>query len=179
MIFLDTEFEGVFIVENKKHKDNRGEFLKLYQKSLFTEKGLSFNVDEHFFSVSEKGVIRGMHFQKPPHAQSKLVYVLNGKVLDVLVDLRKSSQTFGKIMKVELSSEKQKAIFIPEGIAHGFQSLAENTVMVYSQSNEFNAASDSGISPLSLGIEWLLKDYLISDKDRKLTPFKKFNSPFN
>ena len=178
MNFLSTDFEGVYLIENKILKDNRGEFQKLFQKSLFMEKGLEISIDEHFFSVSQRGVIRGMHFQLPPHVQSKLVYVIHGKIADVIVDLRKNSRTFKQSMLVELSSKNRKAIFIPEGFAHGFQSFEDNTVMVYSQSEEFYPESDCGISPFSFEMTWPLKNYIVSEKDKNLTPLNNFKSPF-
>lgn len=178
MNFLSTNFEGVYLIENKILKDNRGEFQKLFQKSLFMEKGLEINIDEHFFSVSQRGVIRGMHFQLPPHAQSKLVYVLIGKIIDVIIDIRKNSKTFMQYLAIELSSDNRKAFFIPEGFAHGFQSLEENTVMVYSQSEEFNCKSDCGISPLSFNMDWPIENCIISDKDKNLISLEDFESPF-
>ena len=172
------KFEGVFLIENNLFKDDRGEFQKLFQKSLFKEKGLNINIGEHFFSVSKKGVIRGMHFQLPPHAQSKLVYVMHGKIADVIVDLRKKSNTFKQSMIIKLSAQNRKAIFIPEGFAHGFQSLEKNTVMIYSQSEEYYPESDCGISPFSFEMNWPLKNYIVSDKDKNLTQLNDFNTPF-
>ena len=178
MNFIKTDFEGVYLIENKILKDNRGEFQKFFQNNLFQERGLKINIDEHFLSVSQRGVIRGMHFQLPPHSQAKLVYVMHGKIVDIIVDLRKSSKTFKQFITIELSSYNRKAIFIPEGFAHGFQSLEKNTVMVYSQSEEFHTESDSGISPFSFDMDWPIKNYIISDKDKNLTHLNNFNSPF-
>lgn len=178
MNFLSTDFEGIYLIENKILKDNRGEFQKLFQKSLFMDKGLEINIDEHFFSVSQRGVIRGMHFQLPPHAQSKLVYVFSGKIIDVVIDLRKNSKTFMQYLAIELSSDNRKALFIPEGFAHGFQSISDNTIMIYSQSEEFNCESDCGISPFSFEMNWPIKDYIVSDKDKNLTQLNDFKTPF-
>ena len=179
MKFISTEFEGVFLIENKSLKDNRGEFHKLFQKSLFWNYGLEINVDEHFFSVSQKGVIRGMHFQLPPFAQSKIVYVLQGKVTDVIVDLRRQSKTFKQFLTFNLDTINRKAVFLPAGLAHGFQSVEDNSIMVYLQSNEFDAPSDGGINPFSWGIDWPLKlNYTVSDKDINLTNLSDFISPF-
>jgi len=178
MNFIKTDFKNVYLVENKIIKDNRGEFQKLYQKSLFKQKEININIDEHFFSVSRKGVIRGIHFQLPPHAQSKLVYVLSGKIIDVVIDLRKNSKTFMQYLAIELSSDNRKAIFIPVGFAHGFQSLSDNTIIIYSQSEEFNCESDCGISPLSFDMDWPIGNYIISDKDKNLISLEDFDSPF-
>ncbi len=178
MNFIETKFKGVFLVENKLSQDIRGEFQKLFQKSLFIRNKLDLDIDEQFFSISHKGVIRGMHFQLLPYAQSKLVYVLSGRVIDVLVDLRKGSKTYKQHISFELSSEKRQALYISKGFAHGFQSLENDTIMIYSQSNEFNPESDAGINPFSIGMEWPLKQYVVSDKDRHLIPLKNFISPF-
>jgi len=178
MIINSTEFEGVYIIENNVLGDSRGDFQKFYQKSVFMEKGLKFNIDEHFFSVSHRSVIRGMHFQLTPHAQSKLVYVMHGKVADVIIDLRKKSKTYKHYMAVELSSEIRKAFFIPVGFAHGFQSLEDNTVMIYSQSEEYSPEFECGISPFSIDMNWPIKDYIISEKDINLIQLNDFKSPF-
>lgn len=178
MKFINTKIKGVFLVKNNLYSDNRGSFQKLFQRSLYKEQGLDISIDEHFFSISQKAVIRGMHFQTPPFAQSKLVYVLKGKIIDVLLDLRRDSDTYLKHISIELSSIERKAIFIPEGIAHGFQSLEDDTVMVYSQSNEFASNADSGINPFSFGMEWPINDYVVSSKDLEITKLKDFNSPF-
>lgn len=178
MNFINTGFEGVFLIESKILKDRRGEFQKLFQKSIYFKKGIDINIDEHFFSVSHKGVIRGMHFQLPPHGQEKLVYVLQGEILDAVVDLRPDSNTFKEVITVNLSSMAAKALFIPKGLAHGFQSLKDNTITVYLQSEEYNSESDSGISPLSINVDWPVKNYFISEKDKDLISLKKFESPF-
>ncbi len=178
MKFITTKFDGVYLIENNLFRDNRGEFQKLFQNSLFRKQGLEINIDEHFFSVSQKGVIRGMHFQLPPHAQSKLIYVLLGKVVDVIVDLRKNSKAFMQSMAIELSAENRKAVFIQKGFAHGFQSLEDNTIMVYLQSEEFHPESDFGISPFSFGMDWPINNYIVSDKDKNLMQLNEFNTPF-
>jgi len=178
MKILNTKFEGVFIVENNLFEDNRGNFQKLFQSSIFEDKGIEFNINEHFFSTSHKGIIRGMHFQNPPFSQSKLVYVLQGEVRDVVLDLRKNSKTYLQYLEFGLSSRERRAVFIPEGFAHGFQSLYDNTIMVYSQSKEFDSNSDFGINPLSFGMNWPIKDSVISDKDKSLISLENYQSPF-
>lgn len=179
MKFNETEIPGVFLIENLAFTDNRGEFVKIYQESIFKRNGLHFNLSEHFFSISAKGVIRGLHFQSPPFTQEKLIYVPKGKIFDVIVDLRLNSSTYGKYVTVTLSSENHHSVFIPCGCAHGFQSLQDDTITVYSQRSEFSPSSDGGINPLSMEIEWPLSDYIISDKDKNLPTYHLFQSPFN
>jgi dTDP-4-dehydrorhamnose 3,5-epimerase len=178
MNFIKTDFEGVFLVENKLFMDVRGIFQKLFQKSLFTKQGLDLPIDEHFFSISHKGVIRGMHFQKPPHAQAKLVYVLQGRAVDVVVDLRPGSATYKHKIFFELSSDNRQAVFIPPGFAHGFQSQEDNSLMIYLQSSEYAPDADAGISPLSIGMEWPVKEYILSEKDKNLPSLKDYSSSF-
>jgi dTDP-4-dehydrorhamnose 3,5-epimerase len=174
----ETEFKGVYVIENSLFVDNRGEFQKLYQNNIYQKKGLDILIKEHFFSVSKKGVIRGMHFQLPPYAQSKIVYVMTGKVIDVIIDLRKNSDTFKQFMQIELNTQERRAVFIPSGFAHGFQSLEDDTIMIYSQSKEFEAASDFGINPFSFNMRWPIDNYIVSDKDTGLIRLDEFNTPF-
>ncbi|MCD4698873.1 MAG: dTDP-4-dehydrorhamnose 3,5-epimerase [Bacteroidales bacterium] len=178
MTFSEIQIPGVFVIENRIFHDVRGIFQKNFQKSLFAEKGIKFNIKEHFFSISNKGVIRGMHFQYPPYAQDKLVYSIKGSILDVVLDLRTNSPYFRKIISVELTEKNRKAIFIPKGCAHGFQSLENGSITVYSQSEEYFSKADTGISPLSLELEWPVKEIIISDKDKGLNTLEKFDSPF-
>ena len=178
MKVLETRFQGVYIIENNLFEDNRGNFQKLFQSSVLQEKGVDFTVGEHFFSTSQKGVIRGMHFQLPPFAQSKLVYVLQGAVKDVIVDLRKGSSTYLKHLSFELKASERKALLIPEGFAHGFQALENHTIMVYLQTKEFNSGSDFGINPFSIDMDWPIKNHVISQKDESLVRLDEFSSPF-
>ncbi len=178
MKVINTAFEGLKIIENRAFEDDRGGFQKLFQKSLLANQGIMLQVDEHFFSVSHRGVIRGLHFQLPPYPQNKLVYVIQGSVFDVAVDLRKSSKTFKKVFTQTLSENNRQALFIPEGFAHGFQSLSDNTIMVYLQSKEYVPEADSGINPLSAGVIWPIKDHIISNKDQSHISLIDFDSPF-
>lgn len=178
MKFIKTDIEGLYLVEGNKFRDSRGLFCKIYQTSEFSINGIDYSISEHYFSTSHKGVIRGMHFQTPPYPQAKLVYVICGKIFDVILDLRKQSKTYKEFRSFELRSGSSTSIFIPVGCAHGFQSLEDNTITVYLQSNEFNAKSDSGINPLSLGIKWPVPDYILSDKDRRAVCIDDYVSPF-
>jgi dTDP-4-dehydrorhamnose 3,5-epimerase len=178
MKFLKTEIPGVILIENSAFTDIRGAFVKIFQKSIFESEGLKIDIKEHFFSVSDRGVIRGLHFQIPPYSQEKLVYAPKGSIIDVIVDLRSDSKSYGKYIMLELNETNNSAVFIPKGCAHGFQSLESGSTTIYSQGNEFNGASDKGINPFSLGIPWPLQDYIISDKDNNLPGFNLFQSPF-
>ena len=178
MIIRETKIEGVHLIENKLFEDSRGKFIKPFQKNLFIEKEIFFDIEENFFSISAKGVIRGLHFQTPPFTQAKLVYVPKGKILDVLIDLRIKSPTYKKFLTVELSAENNLAIFIPKGCAHGFQSLENESITVYLQSNIYESSADNGINPLSIDVEWPIKDYIISQKDKNFKDIDQFESPF-
>lgn len=177
MKFNNTEIKGVILVENLAFTDNRGKFVKMYQQSIFNNK-LNIELKEHFFSVSNAGVIRGMHFQTPPFSQEKFIYVPSGRIMDIVLDLRVGSETYGKYMTIELSSENNKSLFIPKGCAHGFQSLQDGTVTVYIQSEEYKPECDTGINPLSLGINWPVPEFIISEKDKNFVSLTEFQSPF-
>lgn len=178
MKFIKTGLEGVVLIENLAFKDNRGMFVKMYQQSVFNNHGINLEIREHFFSVSDAGVIRGMHFQTPPFSQEKFVYVPQGKIIDIVLDLRVNSETYGKHLTFELSEENNKALYIPKGCAHGFQSLLGGTITVYIQSEEYKPECDTGINPLSLGIEWPIPEFVISEKDKSFVSLTSFQSPF-
>ncbi|MCK9164956.1 MAG: dTDP-4-dehydrorhamnose 3,5-epimerase family protein [Candidatus Cloacimonas sp.] len=178
MKLIKTDLAGVYLIEYNEKKDIRGSFSKIYNTNSYNEVGIQFEINEHFFSVSNYGVIRGMHFQKPPFTQEKIVYVLNGKIMDVILDLRSNSGTYGKYIVIELSRECNKCIYIPKGLAHGFQSLENNTITIYLQSSIFNKDSDMGINPFSIDINWPILEYIISDKDKQLPALVDFITPF-
>tara|TARA_B100001057_G_scaffold491814_1_gene582866 strand:- start:461 stop:997 length:537 start_codon:yes stop_codon:yes gene_type:complete len=173
-----TYIEGLLIIEPQLFKDDRGFFFESYNKN-----NLDINVVfvQDNLSKSHKGVIRGLHFQSPPFEQAKLVRCVSGNILDVAVDLRTSSKTYGMSFSVELSSENNKQLFIPKGFAHGFQVLSETAVVDYKVDNYYNPKSDSGIiwndTDLSIGWNLSLKP-ILSERDTKLILFKDFKSPF-
>jgi len=175
MEIITTPLEGLFLVKSKIFKDQRGFFLESYKESVLKEKGLCLSWVQDNVSVSRKGIVRGLHFQKDPFAQIKFVRVLSGRAFDVVVDLRKTSQTFGKSYSVELSCENGCALYVPEGFAHGFQALENETVLSYKCSRFYNSSSESGIlwNDSELAIKWPLKDLAIcSEKDRQLLSIK-------
>lgn len=179
MTIKKTKLEGCFIIEPKVFEDKRGYFLETYNQNTFNElTGNRTNFVQDNESVSSKGVLRGLHFQKGKHAQAKLVKVIQGKVLDVAVDLRKDSSTFGQHVSVELSGGNKKQFFVPRGFAHGFIVLSDTALFSYKCDNFYNKVSESGIlfNDETLNIDWGFPaaDMIISEKDQKLQTFKSF-----
>jgi dTDP-4-dehydrorhamnose 3,5-epimerase len=161
--------------------DQRGYFLESFNEKLFSEvvgKKITFVQDNE--SLSSKNVVRGLHFQKPPYAQGKLVRVVKGSVLDVAVDLRKKSPTFGKVFTIELSETNKRQFWIPEGFAHGFATLEDNTIFQYKCTSYYSPENEETIkwNDSTLGIDWKINEPIISDKDKKGLPFGGFKSPF-
>jgi len=173
-----TEIEGAYIITNFNAKDDRGLFVKTFNSNSFKENILDFKIRESYYSVSNKNVIRGMHFQLPPNAHEKLVYVPKGAILDVVVDLRKESGTYLKNISVELTESNYKSICIPKGCAHGFKALEDNTITVYNVATEYNPSSDKGIHYDSFGFDWKVEKPIISKRDLLFESVNVFNSPF-
>ncbi len=171
MNVIETAIDGVVIIEPKIFGDSRGYFYESYSKREFDEKVRPIDFVQDNQSFSSYGVVRGLHFQRGEHAQSKLVRVITGKVLDVAVDVRLGSPTFGKHVAVELSGENHRQFFIPRGFAHGFAVLSETALFQYKCDNQYCPASEGAIAfdDPALGIDWRIpaKDALLSDKDRK------------
>jgi len=171
-VFKKTEIDGLVVIEPGVFHDDRGFFLESYKKSDFESNGIDvdFNQDNH--SRSSKWVVRGLHFQREPHAQGKLVRVVRGAIWDVAVDLRQKSPTFKKWFGIELSAENRKMFYIPDGFAHGFVSLEDETELIYKCTNEYNFESDGGVrwNDPDIGISWPVDAPLVSEKDASL-PF--------
>jgi dTDP-4-dehydrorhamnose 3,5-epimerase len=172
MQFIRTNIQDVIIIEPKVHGDDRGYFVETFRADKLEEfLGYKLNFGQDNESKSSKGVLRGLHYQLPPHAQTKLVRVIQGRVLDVAVDIRRNSPTFGQYVTVELSAENKKQILIPRGFAHGFIVLEDNTVFAYKVDNYYSPECDRGIAfdDESLNIDWILKkeELKLSDKDTK------------
>jgi len=173
-----TFIEDLLIIEPQLFKDERGFFYESYNKNNL-DINIVFVQDNE--SKSYKGVIRGLHFQTPPFEQTKLVRCVSGNILDVAVDLRTNSKTYGKSFSIELSSENNKQLFIPKGFAHGFQVLSETAIVNYKVDNYYNPKSDSGLiwNDKDLSIDWNLDlKPILSVKDLKLISFKELKSPF-
>ena len=179
MTLKKTNLHGCFLINYGTHIDSRGTFKKIYTLEGLNSSGINTNFQEQYFSISDKNVIRGMHFQVPDYAQDKLVTCLTGKVLDVIIDLRKNYGTYGQFESSIFDSSKDcSSIFLPAGIAHGFLSLEENSGMLYSTSTEYIPRCDKGISWNSFGFEWPCSKPIISERDSKHEPFNLFKTPF-
>tara|TARA_R110001592_G_scaffold43554_1_gene141026 strand:- start:336 stop:878 length:543 start_codon:yes stop_codon:yes gene_type:complete len=180
MEIIETELKGVYLIKPKVFEDERGHFFESYNENVFKENGLDLNFVQDNQSLSQKGVLRGLHFQKPPYAQGKLIRVIKGRIIDVAVDIRKDSPTYGKSIVLELSEENKLMFYIPEGFAHGFLTLEDNTIFSYKCTNFFNKASECSLlwNDKDLNIDWGVKSPILSDKDEKASLFAPFTSPF-
>ena len=183
MEFIKTEIPEVYIIEPSVFGDNRGYFLESFNLEKFEENVYPIKFVQDNESKSSKGVLRGLHFQKPPFNQAKLVRCIEGSVMDVAVDIRKGSPTYGKHIAIELSGENKRQLFVPRGFAHGFSVLSETAVFAYKVDNRYAPASDSGIrfDDKDLNIDWGLRsdEVQLSGKDKDLPSFKDLDSPFN
>ena len=183
MEIIKTNIEGPLIIESKVFGDSRGYFFESFNAREFKEKtGLDINFVQDNESMSSYGVMRGLHFQRPPYTQSKLVRCVKGKVLDVAVDIRKGSPTYGQHVAVELTEDNHRQFFVPKGFAHGFAVLSQTAVFQYKCDNFYAPQADGGISILdeSLGIDWRIPadKVVLSDKDTRHPLLKDFETPF-
>lgn len=178
MTIEKTPIEGLLILQTENHEDNRGSFQKLFNYDFFTEHGLATEFKEFYYSLNRKNVVRGMHFQTPPAEHVKLVYVSYGRIMDAVVDLRKGSATYGKCFTIELDDEKGKYLYIPKGLAHGFVSLEDNTIVNYAQTSCYDREHDCGIDSMSVGIDWGVDEPIRSGRDLTFPVLEDFNSPF-
>ncbi|MEI6079108.1 MAG: dTDP-4-dehydrorhamnose 3,5-epimerase [bacterium] len=176
MSFVTTELEGVFIYSPTVFKDERGYFFESYNQKVFEHGGFNFNFVQDNQSRSKHGVLRGLHYQLNPNAQTKMVRVLNGSILDVVVDIRPNSKTYKKWISIELSSNNFKQILIPKGFAHGFIVVSDEADVIYKCEGFYDKSSEAGIrfDDPELNIDWGMdkKDIIVSDKDAKLPFFK-------
>jgi dTDP-4-dehydrorhamnose 3,5-epimerase len=182
MEIIKTNIDGVLIIEPRLFKDERGYFFESWSKREFEEKVGNIEFVQDNESKSSYGVMRGLHFQRPPVTQSKLVRCVRGRVLDVAVDIRKGSKTYGQHVAVELTEDNHRQFFIPKGFAHGFAVLSETAVFQYKCDNFYHPEADGGISITdeSLGIDWKIpvKEAILSEKDTKHPLLKDFETPF-
>jgi len=177
-----THIPDLKIIEPRVFEDSRGYFFESYNQATFQQNGISLGFVQDNQSSSSYGVIRGLHYQLPPHAQTKLVRVLHGTILDVVLDIRQGSPTFGQHYAIELSAENKKQLLVPRGFAHGFSVLSERAVVLYKCDGLYNRESDAGIlyNDPSLGIDWKIPadKAIISDKDKALPLFKDSRNTF-
>lgn len=176
--FKETTLKNVWLIEPTLFGDERGHFLEAFREKYFQEQGVNSAFVQDNISVSKKGTIRGLHYQCDPHAQAKLVMAIEGEILDVAVDLRKKSPTFGKSYKAKLSSKNRNMMLIPIGFAHGFSVLSDEATVYYKCSQYYNKESERGIiwDDHELGIDWEVKTPIVSEKDNKNSLFLDINS---
>lgn len=181
MEIVPSQIPGLLLIKPKVFGDERGSFCETFSKQIFANAGVKDDFVQDNQSISKANVLRGLHFQAPPHAQAKLVRVTRGSVLDVAVDLRKGSPTYGKYEAVVLSAENNLQFYIPVGFAHGFVAFEDNTIFQYKCSAYYNKPSEVCImwNDPALNIDWNVNDPLISPKDLVGTAFAEFDSPFS
>lgn len=176
--FTESKLRGCYIVQFPVFHDNRGEFVKTIQSSVFQEHGLEGDFRECFYTTSYKDVLRGMHFQTPPSDHAKLLYCTAGSIYDVALDLRIGSPTYGMHEVYELSASASNAVYLPRGIAHGFCVREAPAVMVYHVTSEHDRARDAGIHWNSFGAAWPIDRPVVSARDNSFVGFEEFKSPF-
>jgi dTDP-4-dehydrorhamnose 3,5-epimerase len=173
-----TPFPDLVLLNLPDFKDQRGAFCKTFQYSWLKNTGLSFGIKESYYSFSNKNVIRGMHFQKPPYDHHKIVYCPLGSITDVVLDLRRSSPKYGQYYSVELSDQNHKAIVIPSGFAHGFKSNKDHSLTCYLVTSEYHKDYDSGILYNSFGFDWQVSSPVLSERDLSFIGLADFDSNF-
>jgi dTDP-4-dehydrorhamnose 3,5-epimerase len=180
MQIVKTLIEDLLVVQPTVFEDARGYFFESYNKQVFLNLGIKADFVQDNQSMSQAGVLRGLHFQKPPCAQGKLVTVTKGAVMDVAVDIRKNSNTYGKHFSIELNEKNKTMLWIPVGFAHGFVTLQDNTIFSYKCTNVYNKASEDAIywNDEALAIQWNIESPILSEKDKAAGKFAAFNSPF-
>lgn len=180
MEVIETEIKDLLIIKPRVFADARGYFFESYNEDVFKKHGINAHFMQDNQSLSSSNVLRGLHFQAPPFDQGKLVRVITGAVLDVAVDIRKGSPTYGKHVALELNEENKTMFYIPPGFAHGFLTLRDNTIFSYKCTNVYNKESEGCVlwNDASLGIDWNCENPVLSEKDIAGTPFLSFVSPF-
>jgi len=179
MKIVDLELNDLKLLEPKSHKDIRGKFVKIFNDDFFKQNGLNIKIAETYYSVSHNNVIRGMHFQTPPHDHVKMVYVPYGRILDVVLDIRKESPTYNKYLSIEISDDNGYLLIVPKGFAHGFKSLCDDTIVTYMQTSCYAPKNDTGIRYNSFGFDWECKNPKLSERDQNFQLLSDFDSPFS
>lgn len=175
---VETKIPGCFQIKTFFSKDLRGSFIKIYHIETFKKHNLCTEFVEEYYSVSKKGVLRGLHFQSPPNDHIKMVFCLSGRIMDVVVDIRNGSPTFGKYEIFNLEGNTPEIIYIPKGLAHGFLTLSYKAIVYYKVSSTYHSEYDRGILWNSLGIPWTEMQPILSERDKKFPQFASFNSTF-
>tara|TARA_Y100000589_G_C26964575_1_gene552070 strand:+ start:190 stop:732 length:543 start_codon:yes stop_codon:yes gene_type:complete len=180
MKIINTPLDGLLVFAPEIYEDDRGYFFESWNKKIFKEFGLNYEFNQDNQSLSKYGVLRGLHFQNPPYAQGKLVRVVKGKVLDVVVDIRSDSSTYGSHYKIELSETNKLIFWIPPGFAHGFITLENDTIFSYKCTSVYNKQSEQALlwSDKTLNIDWQIKKPIVSQKDQNAIKFLSFKSKF-
>jgi len=180
MKVLNTPISELLVIQPNVFEDSRGYFFESYNKQAFIESGIDAEFVQDNQSLSQAGVLRGLHFQCPPHAQGKLVRVIKGAVYDVAVDIRKASPTYGKCFGIELTEKNKTMLWVPPGFAHGFLTLENDTIFSYKCTNVYNKASEDCIlwNDTDINIQWNIKEPQLSEKDKLGKKFVDFISPF-
>lgn len=179
-IAIETGIADLLVIQPNVFEDERGYFYESYNEDAYAKLGINLPFVQDNQSLSQKGVLRGLHFQNPPHAQGKLVRVIKGAVLDVVVDIRKDSATYGKHFAKELNEKNKTCLYVPPGFAHGFLTIENDTIFYYKCTRYYNKASEGAIlwNDKGLGINWGITDPVLSEKDRAGQPFSEFKSLF-
>jgi dTDP-4-dehydrorhamnose 3,5-epimerase len=180
MEVIETGFKDLLLLKPKVFKDSRGYFYESYSKAQFEAIGIHAEFVQDNQSLSGKNILRGLHFQAPPHAQGKLVRVIKGAVQDIVLDIRKNSTTYGQHYAIDLTEENFLMLWIPPGFAHGFATLADDTIFAYKCTDTYHPETEGGIpwNDRELGIQWKAENPVLSEKDTKYHPFSLFISPF-
>jgi dTDP-4-dehydrorhamnose 3,5-epimerase len=178
MELRETKISGCYELIPKVFSDVRGTFVKIFHENIFQDYGLDTNFTEGYYSTSHKNVLRGLHFQTPPRDHTKVVYCVLGEVMDVVVDLRVGSPTYGKFETFNLSAEKPNLVYVPRGLAHGFYVTSDLAIMTNKVSTVYSPENDAGLLWDSVGIPWMSDNPIMSKRDRELIKFADFDSPF-
>ncbi|WP_204106169.1 MULTISPECIES: dTDP-4-dehydrorhamnose 3,5-epimerase [Spirulina sp. CCY15215] len=178
ILLRETSIKGCYELQPNLKKDERGSFVKTFHKDDFEALNLEVDFAEEYYSVSHQKVLRGLHFQIPPHDHVKMVYCLLGEIQDVVVDLRMDSPSYGKYEILTLSSEIANMVYLPKGTAHGFLTLSESAIVMYKVTKTYAPDFDRGVLWNSLNIPWQEKNPVLSERDRSFQPLEKFQSPF-
>lgn len=175
---INTSIKGCYELQPRVFKDERGQLVKTFHKPSFLELNLETDFTEEYYSVSKKNVLRGLHFQNPPHDHIKCVTCISGKIFDVVVDLRKYSPTYKQHFTIELDAEKGNMLYIPKGLAHGFYVLSETAIFLNRTTTVYEPSCDTGIKWDSCGIKWPIENPILSEKDQQMIDLNEFKSPF-